>query len=119
MPKTKEFSLEWSAPKAGDYDARVTNIEIFSRDLISLRISYETVSDPRYGLFEYVKIDGPTHHPRYAEIGPGRARIVQLAEAAGIDPKSIASIDALPDLLIGVGVKIRVDLQVKDGVPIP
>ena len=119
MPKPKDFSLEWNAPKAGDYDARITDIEIFSGDTISLRISYETQSDPRYGLFEYVRIDAPTHHPRYAEVGPGRARIVQLAEAAGIDPKTINSIDALPDLLTGVRAKIRVDLQIKDGVPIP
>ena len=120
MPKPRDFSLEWNAPKAGDYDAHVTDIEIFSGDTISLRISYETESDPRYGLFEYVRtIDAPTHHPRYAEIGQGKARIVQLAEAAGIDPKTITSIDALPDLLTGVRVKIRVGLQIKDGVQVP
>ncbi len=119
MPKPTDFSLEWNAPKAGDYNARVTDIEIFSGDTISLRISYETQSEPRYGLFEYVRIDAPTHHPRYAEVGPGRARIVQLAEAAGIDPKTINSIDALPDLLTGVRAKIRVDLQIKDGVQVP
>ena len=66
-----------------------------------------------------MRIDAPTHHPRYAEIGQGKARIVQLAEAAGIDPKTITSIDALPDLLTGVRVKIRVGLQIKDGVQIP
>src|SRR5215204_4184133 len=107
MPKPRDFSLEWNAPRAGDYDAHVTDIEIFSGDTISLRISYETRSDPRYGLFEYVRIDAPTQHPRYAEIGHGKARIVQLAEAVGIDPKTITSIDALPDLLTGVQVKLR------------
>ena len=105
MPKPRDFSLDWNAPKAGDYDAHVTNIEIFSGDRSRCgSVRYETVI-PVYGLFEYVRIDAPTHHPRYAEIGPGKARIVQLAEAAGIDPKTITSIDALPDLLIGVGVK--------------
>ena len=46
MPKPREFSLEWNAPKAGDYDAHVTDIEIFSGDTISLRISYVTETDP-------------------------------------------------------------------------
>ena len=66
-----------------------------------------------------MRIDAPTHHPRYAEIGPGKARIIQLAEAAHIDPKTITSIDALPDLLTGVRAKIRVGLQIKDGVQTP
>ena len=52
-------------------------------------------------------------------LATGKARIVQLAEAAGIDPKTITSIDALPDLLTGVQVKIRVGLQIKDGVQVP
>jgi hypothetical protein len=119
MSKRRNFSVEWNAPRAGDYDAYVTEIEVFSGDLISLRISYVTETDPPYGLLEFVRIDAPTHHPRYAEIGPGKARIVQLAEAAGIDPKTIASIDALPELLTGVRAKIRVGLQIKDGVRIP
>ena len=87
MPKPRDFSLEWNAPKAGDYDARVTDIEIFSGDTISLRISYVTETDPPYGLFEYVRIDAPTHHARYAEIGQGKARIIQLAEAAQYRPE--------------------------------
>ena len=36
-----------------------------------------------------------------------------------IDPKTINSIDALPDLLTGVRAKIRVGLQIKDGVQTP
>jgi len=119
MAKQRSFSVEWNAPKAGDYDARVTNIEIYYREAVSLRIDYETASDPRYGLFEFIRIDAPTHNPRYAEIGQGKARIVQLAKAAGIDPKAINSIEALPDLLTGVRVKIRLGLQIKDGVQTP
>jgi hypothetical protein len=119
MPKPRDFSLDWNAPKAGDYDARVTNIEIYYREAVSIRIEYVTETDPPYGLLEFVRIDAPTHHPRYAEIGPGKARIIQLAEAAGIDPKTITSMDALPDLLTGVRAKIRVGLQIKDGVQVP
>ena len=47
MQKPRDFSLDWNAPKAGDYDAHVTDIEIFSGDTISLRISYVTEIDPR------------------------------------------------------------------------
>src|SRR4051812_42968060 len=36
MPKPRDFSLDWNPPKAGDYDAHVTDIEIFSGDTISL-----------------------------------------------------------------------------------
>jgi hypothetical protein len=44
MPKKNDFSLEWDAPKAGVYDARVTNIEIIYSEPRAVRISYQTES---------------------------------------------------------------------------
>jgi hypothetical protein len=113
------FSLEWDAPKAGVYDARVTNIEIIYSEPRAVRISYQTESDPIYGVSEYLPIDAPLRHPRHADTAQGKARIAQLARTAGVDPKSITSLEAIPELFVGARVKIEVGLQYKNGLPIP
>jgi hypothetical protein len=119
MPKKNDFSLEWDAPKAGFYDARVTNIEIIYSEPRAVRISYQTESDPIYGVSEYLPIDAPLRHPRYADTAQGKARVAQLARTAGVDPQSITSLEEIPERLVGARVKIDVGLQYKNGLPIP
>jgi hypothetical protein len=119
MPKQNDFSLEWNAPEAGVYDARVTNIDVIYSEPRAVRISYQTESDPVYGVSEYLPIDAPMHHPRYADTAQGKMRVAQLARTAGVDPKSFTSVEAIPELLVGARVKIDVGLQYKNGLPIP
>jgi len=119
MPKKNNFSLEWNAPKAGVYDARVTDIDIIYSDPIALRIGYVTESDPRFGLNEYLPIDAALHHPRHGDTAKGKVRVAQLARTALVDPTSITSLEVIPELLVGARVKIDVGLQYKNGLPIP
>ena len=93
MPKQNDFSLEWNAPEAGDYDARVTNIDVIYSEPRAVRISYQTESDPIYGVSEYLPIDAPLRHPRYADTAQGKARIAQLARTAG----ELAAVSAQPE----------------------
>jgi hypothetical protein len=100
-------------------DARVTNIDVIYSEPRAVRISYQTESDPVYGVSEYLPIDAPMHHARYADTAQGKMRVAQLARTAGVDPKSITSLEAIPELLVGAQVKIDIGLQYKNGLPIP
>jgi hypothetical protein len=112
----KPISLEVEVPPPGQYPATVLAISLFERGVrIFARVTYQLDSEPPFEVPEFVSL-------REARDGTsavrGRARLRELAVAAGIELQSITSTSDLQPL-VGARVKATIRLQEDDGIQIP
>ena len=112
----KPISLEVEVPPPGQYPATVLAISLFERDVrIFARVTYQLDSEPPFEVPEFVSL-------REARDGTsavkGRARLRELAVAAGIELQSITSTSDLQPL-VGARVKATIRLREDDGIQIP
>jgi hypothetical protein len=110
------ISLEMEVPPPGQYPATVVAIRLFERsDRTFAWVSYQLDSEPPFEVPEFVSL-------REARDGTnavrGRARLRELASAAGIELQSITSAGDLQPL-VGARVKATIHLQEDDGIQIP
>jgi hypothetical protein len=112
----KPISLEVEVPPPGQYPATVLAIGLFERGVrIFARVTYQLDSEPPFEVPEFVSL-------REARNGTstlrGRARLRELAVAAGIELQSITSTSDLQPL-VGARIKATIRLQEDDGIQIP
>ena len=112
----KPISLEVEVPLPGQYSATVLAISLFERGVrIYARVTYQLDCEPPFEVPEFVSL-------REARNGTsavrGRARLQELAVAAGIELQSITSTSDLQPL-VGARVKATIRLQEDDGIQIP
>jgi hypothetical protein len=87
----RPFSLDIVGPSAGEYSASVVEVRPIERpDRSAAVITYALGSDPPFSVEEFVLLDAERQG---TNTNRGRARIRQLIQIAGIDPKSISSLD--------------------------
>jgi hypothetical protein len=114
--KKKPFSLDVVGPSAGEYSASVVEVRIVERpDRLFAVITFALDSDPPFSVPDFVLLDAERQG---TDTIRGRARIKQLIQIAGSDPKSISSPD---DLQLLEGARVRVVIRVRecDGIQEP
>jgi hypothetical protein len=112
----RPFSLDIVGPSAGEYSASVVDVRLIEQPHRSFAvITYALGSDPPFSVEEFVSLDAERQG---TNTNRGRARIRQLIQIAGRDPKSISSLD---DLQLLVGARVRVVIRVRecDGIQVP
>ena len=103
-------------PPPGQYPATVRAITLFERGVRTFAsVTYQLDSEPPFELPEFVSLL-ETHNGTSAL--RGRARLRELAVAAGIELQSITSTSDLQPL-VGARVKATIRLQEDDGLQIP
>ena len=114
--KKKPFSLDIVGPDAGEYSASIVEIRVFEKPNRSLAlITFLLDSNPPFSVPDFVLLDAERQG---TDTIRGRARIKQLIQIAGSDPKSISSPD---DLQLLEGARVRVVIRVRecDGIQEP
>ena len=114
--KKRPFSLDIFGPSAGEYSASVVKVRTVERpDRLFAVITYALGSDPPFSVEEFVSLDAERQG---VDTNRGRARIRQLIQIAGIDPKSICSLDDL-QLIVGTRVRVVIRVRERDGIHVP
>ena len=112
----RPFSLDIVGPSEGQYSASIVEVRPIERpDRSAAVITYALGSDPPFSVEEFVPLDAERQG---TNTNRGRARIRQLIQIAGIDPKSISSLDAL-QLLVGTRVRVVIRVRERDGIHVP
>ena len=112
----KPISLEMEVPPPGQYSATVLAINLFERGVRTFAIvTYQLDSEPPFEVPEFVSLREALNGTSAVR---GRARLRELAVAAGIELKSITSTSDLQPL-VGARVKATIRLQDDDGIQIP
>ena len=112
----RPFSLDIVGPSEGEYSASIVEVRPIERpDRLFAVITYALGSDPPFSVEEFVSLDAERQG---TDTNRGRARIRQLIQIAGIDPKSISSLDDL-QLLVGARVRVVIRVRERDGIQVP
>jgi hypothetical protein len=116
MKKGRPFSLDIIGPSAGEYSASVVEVRIVDRpDRLFAVITFALDLDPPFSVPDFVLLDAERQG---TDTNRGRARIRQLIQIAGRDPKSISSPDDL-QLLVGARVRVVLRVRERDGIQAP
>jgi hypothetical protein len=114
--KKRPFSLDIVGPSGGEYSASVVEVRPIERpDRSWALVTYALGSDPPFSVVEFVLLDAERQG---ADTNRGRARIRQLIQIAGRDPKSISSLDDL-QFLVGTRVRVVIRVRERDGIQVP
>ena len=114
--KKRPFSLDTVGPSAGEYSASVVEVRVVEKlDRLFAVITFALDSDPQFSVPDFVLLDAERQG---TDTIRGRARIKQLVQIAGSDPKSISSPDDL-QLLVGARVRVVIRVRERDGIEVP
>ena len=101
-----KFSLDTEVIMPGEYNAVVRDTDLVSGQVKKLILTYELENG--FALVEWLPIHAPKSSPNYHRTKRGKDRVKQLLDANGVSPDKIKTLDDVPDILIGLRIKVEV-----------